>query len=166
MFSENEVWVPNLRIIRKFGVSNTIRPRSGSKTSKIIRKCWVSYTKLVCRHDMCCVCRRDICCVCSRDICSADKASAVCQDIPSSLPTQGRPRSRHNRCLACRQVWCWKPQLCELFLRFWTQTWDAWCWKPIFREHVPKTLIFHGLGADRRSQADQAEMVHGRQLGP
>ena len=54
-------------------VSNTKHPRCRSKTSKIIRKCWVSYTKLVCRQDMCCVCRQDICCVCSQDICCVSR---------------------------------------------------------------------------------------------
>ena len=39
-------------------------------------------------------------------------------------------------------VWRWKPNIYELFLRFWTYTWDAWCWKPIFRENVSKTYIF------------------------
>ena len=40
------------------------------------------------------------------------------------------------------KVWCWKPNIYELFLRCWTYTWDAWCWKPIFRENVAKTLFF------------------------
>ena len=44
-------------------------------------------------------------------------------------------------------VWCWKPNIYELFLRFWTYTWDAWCWKPIFRENVPKTLVFTRFGS-------------------
>ena len=35
--------------------------------------CWVSYTKLVCRQDMCCVYRQDICCVCSQDICCVSR---------------------------------------------------------------------------------------------
>ena len=25
---------------------------------------------------------------------------------------------------------CWKPNIYELFLRFWTHTWDVWCWTP------------------------------------
>ena len=49
---------------------------------------------------------------------------------------------------------------------------------PIFREHVRKTTVLHGLGAawnlmpdpadlpDQPDQADQAEMVHGRHFGP
>ena len=56
-------------------------------------------------------------------------------------------------------VWCQKPNIYKLFLGFWTYTWDAWCWKPIFRENVPKTSIFHGLGAARSSVPDEADEV-------
>ena len=53
-------------------------------------------------------------------------------------------------------------------LRIGFEVWDP---DAIFLEieKVPNTCIVHrahGLGAARRSQADQAEMVHGRQLGP
>ena len=69
-------------------------------------------------------------------------------------------------------VWCWKPNIYELFLRFWTYTWDAWCWTPIFRENVQKHRFLHGLGAARNSvldvpdEADEGKLVHDRHFGP
>ena len=71
----------------------------GSKTSKIMRKCWVSDTKLVCRQDMCCVCRQDICCVCSQDICCVSRQE-IC-----SLP-------RHPLFIAHTGAAAKRPPLC------------------------------------------------------
>ena len=57
-------------------------------------------------------------------------------------------------------------------LRIIFEVWDP---DPIFPEHIPKTRIFHGLGAARHSEADPADepdeadegkMVHDRQFGP
>ena len=66
---------------------------------------------------------------------------------------------RQDMCCVCRQVWCRKPDIYELFLRFWTQTWDAWCWKPIFRENVPTTLIFTRFGS-RRGTRNRIHRIH------
>ena len=69
-------------------------------------------------------------------------------------------------------VWCWKPNIYELFLRFWTYTWDAWCWNPFSEKMLQKHLVLHGLGAARNlkpdpaNPADPAEMVHSRHFGP
>ena len=70
------------------------------------------------------------------------------------------------------KVWCWKPNIYKLFLRFWTYTWDDWCWNPFSEKMLQKHLVLHGLGATRNlkadppDQADEAEMVHGRHFGP
>ena len=72
-------------------------------------------------------------------------------------------------------VWCQKPNIYELFLRFGTYTWDAWCWNPFSEKMLQKHRVLHGLGAARNLKADpadppdppdEAEMVHGRHLGP
>ncbi len=56
---------------------------------------------------------------------------------------------------------------------FWAAWWTSQelvrFWTPFSEKMCQHHCVFHGLGAARRSepdQADEAEMVHGRQLGP
>ena len=72
------------------------------------------------------------------------------------------------------KVRCWKPNIYELFLRFWTYTWDAWCWNPFSEKMFQKLRFLHGLGATRNSEADEADVpdepdegktVHDRHFG-
>ena len=51
----------------------------------------------------------------------------------SKLQTEPRGEKHVSFCVFFQQksnVWCWKPNIYALFLRFWTYTWDASCQKP------------------------------------
>ena len=129
---------------------------------------------------MCCVCRHHICCAAETPDVSADKASAVSQDIPMALrrrPQRGRVGNGvgmswettdvvsadttdvlaadttdvlpadTTHVLPADKFGGRDQTSANIFFRFRTQTWDALCWKPIYRENVPKTLIFSRFGS-------------------